>query len=164
MQQAIRPAGRAGSRREQEEQARQAERDKAKAERERARRVRDEARERYQGLTKAELADKLAGALPGEDRQRRRTGGTPGVRGHQLSCGVPPRPERRARRLSGLAGVLSGAAMLGVPAAFAIERVLHRDGLRVAEGLFAAIVGMVLSFALGEWILAARARRTCACC
>ncbi|AWS49163.1 lysylphosphatidylglycerol synthase transmembrane domain-containing protein [Streptosporangium sp. 'caverna'] len=55
--------------------------------------------------------------------------------------------------LSGLAGVLSGAAMLGVPAAFAIERVLHRDGLRVAEGLFAAIAGMVLSFALGEWIL-----------
>ncbi|MFJ2033935.1 YbhN family protein [Streptosporangium sp. NPDC087985] len=55
--------------------------------------------------------------------------------------------------LSGLVGVLSGAAMLGVPAAYAIERVLHRDGLRVAEGLFAAIAGMVLSFALGEWIL-----------
>ncbi|MEV8631039.1 lysylphosphatidylglycerol synthase transmembrane domain-containing protein [Streptosporangium sp. NPDC051023] len=55
--------------------------------------------------------------------------------------------------LSGLVGVLSGAAMLGVPTAYAIERVLHRDGLRVAEGLFAAIAGMVLSFALGEWIL-----------
>ncbi|MFF4418803.1 YbhN family protein [Streptosporangium sp. NPDC001559] len=57
--------------------------------------------------------------------------------------------------LSGLAGVLSGAAMLGVPTAYAIERVLHRDGLRVAEGLFAAIAGMVLSFALGEWIVGA---------
>ncbi|MGW4423319.1 lysylphosphatidylglycerol synthase transmembrane domain-containing protein [Streptosporangium sp. NPDC004631] len=57
--------------------------------------------------------------------------------------------------LSGLVGVLSGAAMLGVPAAYAIERVLHRDGLRVAEGLFAAIAGMVLSFTLGEWILKA---------
>ncbi|GHE37475.1 hypothetical protein GCM10017673_44870 [Streptosporangium violaceochromogenes] len=57
--------------------------------------------------------------------------------------------------LSGLVGVLSGAAMLGVPAAYAIERVLHRDGLRVAEGLFAAIAGMILSFALGEWILKA---------
>ncbi|GAA3091560.1 hypothetical protein GCM10017600_49470 [Streptosporangium carneum] len=57
--------------------------------------------------------------------------------------------------LSGLVGVLSGAAMLGVPTAYAIERVLHRDGLRVAEGLFAAIAGMVLSFALGEWILSA---------
>ncbi|MDP9864631.1 MULTISPECIES: lysylphosphatidylglycerol synthase transmembrane domain-containing protein [Streptosporangium] len=57
--------------------------------------------------------------------------------------------------LSGLAGVLSGAAMLGVPIAYAIERVFHRDGLRVAEGLFAAIAGMVLSFALGEWLLSA---------
>ncbi|MFF5210260.1 YbhN family protein [Streptosporangium sp. NPDC000396] len=57
--------------------------------------------------------------------------------------------------LSGLVGVLSGAAMLGVPAAYAIERVIHRDGLRVAEGLFAAIAGMVISFALGEWIVKA---------
>jgi len=57
--------------------------------------------------------------------------------------------------LSGLAGVLSASAMLGVPVAFAIERVLHRDGLRVAEGLFAAIAAMVFSFALGEWILKA---------
>ncbi|WP_229811827.1 lysylphosphatidylglycerol synthase transmembrane domain-containing protein [Streptosporangium pseudovulgare] len=55
--------------------------------------------------------------------------------------------------LGGVVGVLSGAAMLGVPAAYAIERVLHRDGLRVAEGVFAAIAGMVLSFALGEWII-----------
>ncbi|GAA2908686.1 hypothetical protein GCM10010517_75140 [Streptosporangium fragile] len=55
--------------------------------------------------------------------------------------------------LSGLVGVLSAAAMLGVPAAFAIERVLRRDGLRVAEGLFAAITAMILSFVLGEWIV-----------
>ncbi|MBB2912354.1 uncharacterized protein (TIRG00374 family) [Streptosporangium becharense] len=55
--------------------------------------------------------------------------------------------------LSGLVGVTSAAAMLGVPAAFAIERVLHRDGVRVAEGLSAAIAGMVLSFVLGEWIV-----------
>jgi hypothetical protein len=45
---------------DREEKARQAERDKAKAERGRARRARDDARERYQGLTKAELAEKLA--------------------------------------------------------------------------------------------------------
>nr|BFE84119.1 hypothetical protein GCM10020093_067200 [Planobispora longispora] len=55
--------------------------------------------------------------------------------------------------VSGLVGGLGGVAMLAVPAAYAVERVLHRDGLRVAEGLFAAIAGMVLSFALGEWIL-----------
>ncbi|GGS96320.1 hypothetical protein GCM10010156_63140 [Planobispora rosea] len=55
--------------------------------------------------------------------------------------------------LSGLVGILGGVAMLAIPAAYAVERVLHRDGLRVAEGLFAAIAGMVLSFVLGEWIL-----------
>ncbi|WP_449062559.1 lysylphosphatidylglycerol synthase transmembrane domain-containing protein [Planomonospora algeriensis] len=59
--------------------------------------------------------------------------------------------------LSGLVGVLGGGAMLAIPAAYAIERVIHRDGLRVAEGLFAAIAGMVLSFVLGEWIIAAGA-------
>nr|WP_260408549.1 lysylphosphatidylglycerol synthase transmembrane domain-containing protein [Planomonospora venezuelensis] len=57
--------------------------------------------------------------------------------------------------LSGLVGGLGGVAMLAIPAAYAVERVLHRDGLRVAEGLFAAIAGMVLSFVLGEWILTA---------
>jgi len=45
---------------EQQEQARQADREKAKQEREQARRARQEARERYEGLTKVELADKLA--------------------------------------------------------------------------------------------------------
>jgi len=45
---------------EQQEQARQADREKAKQEREQARRARQEAREQYEGLTKVELADKLA--------------------------------------------------------------------------------------------------------
>lgn len=45
---------------EQQEQARQADREKAKQERDKARRERQEARERYEGLTKVELADKLA--------------------------------------------------------------------------------------------------------
>jgi hypothetical protein len=45
---------------QQQEQARQADREQARQEREQARRARQEARERYEGLTKAELADKLA--------------------------------------------------------------------------------------------------------
>jgi len=45
---------------ELQEQARQADREKAKQEREQARRARQEARERYEGLTKVELADQLA--------------------------------------------------------------------------------------------------------
>jgi hypothetical protein len=47
--------------RDRAEQARQVERDTARAERARDRRVRQDARERYQGLTKAELSDELAG-------------------------------------------------------------------------------------------------------
>lgn len=55
--------------------------------------------------------------------------------------------------LSRTATFLGGAAVLIVPTAFAVERVYHRDGLRVAEGLIAAIVGMVGSFLLGQWVL-----------
>ncbi|HEX4814410.1 MAG TPA: lysylphosphatidylglycerol synthase transmembrane domain-containing protein [Nonomuraea sp.] len=53
-----------------------------------------------------------------------------------------------------IAAFLGGAAVLVVPAAFAVERVFHRDGLRVAEGLIAAIVGMAGSFLLGQWLVA----------
>ncbi|GAA4101664.1 lysylphosphatidylglycerol synthase transmembrane domain-containing protein [Nonomuraea soli] len=54
--------------------------------------------------------------------------------------------------LSRLATFLGGAAVLAVPAAFAVERVFHRDGLRVAEGLIAAIIGMVGSYLVGVWV------------
>ncbi|MDH2429441.1 lysylphosphatidylglycerol synthase transmembrane domain-containing protein [Sphaerisporangium sp. TRM90804] len=57
--------------------------------------------------------------------------------------------------LIGVAAFLAGTAVLAVPAAFAVERVFHRDGLRVAEGLIAAIVGMLVSFVLGEWLAVA---------
>ncbi|MBN6057990.1 flippase-like domain-containing protein, partial [Nonomuraea sp. RK-328] len=57
--------------------------------------------------------------------------------------------------LSRIATFLGGAALLVVPVAFAVERVFHRDGLRVAEGLVAAILGMVISFLLGSWIVTA---------
>ncbi|WP_344891190.1 lysylphosphatidylglycerol synthase transmembrane domain-containing protein [Nonomuraea antimicrobica] len=55
--------------------------------------------------------------------------------------------------LSRVAAFLGGAAVLIVPMAFAVERVFHRDGLRVAEGLIAAIVGMAGSFLLGQWLV-----------
>ncbi|GII77385.1 membrane protein [Sphaerisporangium rufum] len=54
-----------------------------------------------------------------------------------------------------VASFIAGTAVLAVPAAFAVERVFHRDGLRVAEGLIAAIAGMLVSFVLGEWLTAA---------
>ncbi|SEH02776.1 conserved hypothetical protein [Nonomuraea solani] len=59
--------------------------------------------------------------------------------------------------LSRVAAFLGGAAVLIVPAAFAVERVFHRDGLRVAEGLIAAIIGMAGSFLLGQWLTAGNA-------
>ncbi|MEV6981687.1 lysylphosphatidylglycerol synthase domain-containing protein [Sphaerisporangium sp. NPDC051017] len=57
--------------------------------------------------------------------------------------------------LIGVAAFLAGTAVLAVPAAYAVERVFHRDGLRVAEGLIAAITGMLASFVLGEWLAVA---------
>lgn len=52
-----------------------------------------------------------------------------------------------------IAGFVGGGAVLIIPVVFAVERVFHRDGLRVAEGLIAAITAVLLSFALGEWII-----------
>ncbi|MBB5626989.1 lysylphosphatidylglycerol synthase transmembrane domain-containing protein [Sphaerisporangium krabiense] len=57
--------------------------------------------------------------------------------------------------LIGVAAFIAGTAVLAVPAAYAVERVFHRDGLRVAEGLIAAIIGMLASFVLGEWLAVA---------
>lgn len=59
--------------------------------------------------------------------------------------------------LSRIAAFLSGGAVLVVPVAFAVERVFHRDGLRVAEGLIAAIIGLVGSFLIGEWVMSSDA-------
>ncbi|MDA0637963.1 lysylphosphatidylglycerol synthase transmembrane domain-containing protein [Nonomuraea sp. MCN248] len=59
--------------------------------------------------------------------------------------------------LSRVATFIGGAAVLIVPVAFAVERVFHRDGLRVAEGLIAAIIGMVGAFLIGQWLIAGNA-------
>ncbi|MFI9557819.1 YbhN family protein [Nonomuraea endophytica] len=59
--------------------------------------------------------------------------------------------------LSRVAAFLGGGAVLIVPVAFAVERVFHRDGLRVAEGLIAAIIGLVGSFLIGEWVMSSDA-------
>ncbi len=57
--------------------------------------------------------------------------------------------------LSSIAGLLGGISVLAVPVAFAVERVFHRDGMRVAQGLIAAILALLLSYAMDEWIIAA---------
>jgi len=55
--------------------------------------------------------------------------------------------------LSVLAGLVGDAAVLVVPVAFAVERVFHRDGMRVTQGLLAAILALVISYSLDEWLL-----------
>lgn len=72
-----------------------------------------------------------------------------------LEADVTDGTSRAPDLLIGVASFLAGTAVLAVPAAFAVERVFHRDGLRVAEGLIAAIIGMLVSFVLGEWLAVA---------
>ncbi|MET8162226.1 lysylphosphatidylglycerol synthase transmembrane domain-containing protein [Sphaerisporangium sp. NPDC005289] len=72
-----------------------------------------------------------------------------------LEADVTDGTSRAPELLIGIASFLAGTAVLAVPAAFAVERVFHRDGLRVAEGLIAAIIGMLVSFVLGEWLAVA---------
>ncbi|TQS28161.1 flippase-like domain-containing protein [Microbispora sp. KK1-11] len=57
--------------------------------------------------------------------------------------------------LSAAAGLLGGVAVLIVPVAFAVERVFHRDGMRVTQGLIAAILALLVSYALDEWLVKA---------
>lgn len=55
--------------------------------------------------------------------------------------------------LSSVAGLLGGVAVLVVPVAFAVERVFHRDGMRVAQGLIAAILALLISYSMDEWLV-----------
>ncbi|MFC0860750.1 YbhN family protein [Sphaerimonospora cavernae] len=62
---------------------------------------------------------------------------------------------RAPQVLSAISGLLGGVAVLVVPVAFAVERVFHRDGMRVTQGLIAAILALVISYTLGEWLVLA---------
>lgn len=57
--------------------------------------------------------------------------------------------------LSAVSGLLGGVAVLIVPVAFAVERVFHRDGMRITQGLIAAILALVIVYALDEWLILA---------
>ncbi|MEE1927695.1 lysylphosphatidylglycerol synthase transmembrane domain-containing protein [Streptomyces sp. TRM 70351] len=49
-------------------------------------------------------------------------------------------------------GVVSSIAVLIVPVAFAIERLIKRDGLRIADGVLAAVLAHGVSLAVALWI------------
>ncbi|MFC1412028.1 flippase-like domain-containing protein [Streptacidiphilus sp. N1-12] len=55
--------------------------------------------------------------------------------------------------LTTLTGVVSTAAVLIVPLAFAVERLVKRDGLRVADGVLAAVLAHGISLAVDLWVV-----------
>ena len=57
--------------------------------------------------------------------------------------------------LSTIMGFVSTAAVLIVPLAFAVERLIKRDGLRVADGVLAAVLAHGISLAADLWVVKA---------
>ncbi|MFD7613369.1 lysylphosphatidylglycerol synthase domain-containing protein [Streptomyces sp. NPDC059828] len=51
-----------------------------------------------------------------------------------------------------LAGLLASIAVLLVPVAFAIERLIKRDGLRIADGVLAAVLAHGVTLATDLWV------------
>ncbi|WP_436843909.1 lysylphosphatidylglycerol synthase domain-containing protein [Streptomyces sioyaensis] len=54
--------------------------------------------------------------------------------------------------LINLAGLTSSVAVLIVPVAFAVERLIKRDGLRIADGVLAAVLAHGVSLATDLWV------------
>ncbi|HWM36802.1 MAG TPA: flippase-like domain-containing protein [Streptomyces sp.] len=54
--------------------------------------------------------------------------------------------------LISLTGLTSSIAILLVPVAFAIERLIKRDGLRIADGVLAAVLAHGASLAIDLWV------------
>lgn len=51
-----------------------------------------------------------------------------------------------------VAGLISSIAVLLVPVAFAIERLIKRDGLRIADGVLAAVLAHGVTLATDLWV------------
>ncbi|MFJ6747148.1 flippase-like domain-containing protein [Streptomyces sp. NPDC091266] len=56
------------------------------------------------------------------------------------------------RLLINLTGLTSSVAVLIVPVAFAVERLIKRDGLRIADGVLAAVLAHGVSLATDLWV------------
>ncbi len=54
--------------------------------------------------------------------------------------------------LISLTGLTSSVAVLLVPVAFAVERLVKRDGLRIADGVLAAVLAHGASLAMDVWV------------
>ncbi|WP_422070640.1 lysylphosphatidylglycerol synthase domain-containing protein [Streptomyces hoynatensis] len=60
--------------------------------------------------------------------------------------------EQAPSLLISFAGFVSSAAVLVVPVAFAIERLVKRDGLRIADGVLAAVLAHGVSLSFSLWV------------
>ncbi|WP_307865583.1 lysylphosphatidylglycerol synthase domain-containing protein [Streptomyces montanisoli] len=65
-----------------------------------------------------------------------------------ISRGTGQAPDLLAK----FAGLLSSIAVLLVPVAFAIERLIKRDGLRIADGVLAAVLAHGVTLATDLWV------------
>ncbi|MFI0450014.1 YbhN family protein [Actinomadura sp. 6N118] len=59
------------------------------------------------------------------------------------------------RFLLTMATLVSSFGVLAVPVAFAIERLFHKDGVRVAIALLAAVIAFGLTIVLDDWVVPA---------
>ncbi|WP_349497850.1 lysylphosphatidylglycerol synthase transmembrane domain-containing protein [Actinoallomurus iriomotensis] len=75
-----------------------------------------------------------------------------------LSSDITHGTEQAPHLLLTLAGLASGIVVLAVPVAFGVERVIHRDGLRVAIGVLAAVLALGVSLTIDSWVTAAGMR------
>ncbi|MGW4203994.1 lysylphosphatidylglycerol synthase domain-containing protein [Streptomyces sp. NPDC004726] len=67
---------------------------------------------------------------------------------HDISKGTGQAPDLLVK----LAGLISSIAVLLVPVAFAIERLIKRDGLRIADGVLAAVLAHGVTLATDLWV------------
>ncbi|MFB7221141.1 lysylphosphatidylglycerol synthase domain-containing protein [Streptomyces sp. NPDC056227] len=67
---------------------------------------------------------------------------------HDINKGTDQAPDVLIK----LAGLVSSIAVLLVPVAFAIERLIKRDGLRIADGVLAAVLAHGVTLATDLWV------------
>lgn len=72
-----------------------------------------------------------------------------------LQTDIKEGTERAPHLLLSLATLVSSFGVLAVPVAFAFDRLLHRDGVRIAVGLLAAVVAFGVTVVLDGWELPA---------
>ncbi|MBO2454055.1 flippase-like domain-containing protein [Actinomadura barringtoniae] len=71
---------------------------------------------------------------------------------HGLQSDIVEGTAHAPRILLSLATLASSFGVLAVPVAFAIERMFHKDGMRVAIALLAAVLAFALTIILDDWV------------